>query len=217
MTLSPGLEEAIRLPAGEVELEGHLQIPPAARGLVIVAMGARYGQRVREIGRILRESALGTLTTDLLTADEQREYDLRFDIPFLADRFLQLSLDLRPALAQAHLRLGILSASTAAAGALWAAVCPEMEIAGIVSCEGRLDLVEELLPEVNVPTLLVAGSRGGEATRMNAQLYRKIPAPKDMIVVPGATSVYEESLPRLELARWASQWFNCFLPVIGPG
>jgi hypothetical protein len=217
MTLSPGVEEAVRLVAGEVVLEGHLQIPPAARGLVIVAMGARYGRRVQEIGRILRESALGTLTTDLLTADEELQYGRRFDIPFLADRFLQLSLDLRPSLAQAQLRLGILSASTGASGALWAAVFPEMEVAGIVSCEGRLDLVEDLLPEVQVPTLLVAGSRGGEATRMNAQLYRKIPAPKDMIVVPGATSVYEESLPRLELARWASQWFNCFLPAVDPG
>src|SRR5579862_7987407 len=190
MTLSPGLEEAVQLAAGDVVLEGHLQIPPAARGLVIVAMGARYGCRVKEIGRVLRESALGTLTTELLTADEERQYDRRFDIPFLADRFLQLSFDLRPALAQANLRLGILSTSTAAAGALWAAACPEMEVSAIVSCEGRLDLVEDLLADVGVPTLLVAGSRGGEATRMNARLYGRIPAPKDMIVVPGATSVY---------------------------
>ena len=53
-----------------------------------------------------------------------------------------------------------------------------MEVSAIVSNEGRLDLVEDLLAEVHVPTLLVAGSRGGEVTRMNAQLYSRIAAPK---------------------------------------
>jgi hypothetical protein len=48
---------------------------------------------------------------------------------------------------------------------------------------------------------------------MNAQLYSRIAAPKDMIVVPGATDVFEESFARGELARWAAQWFGCFLPA----
>jgi len=214
MTLSPGVEEAVHLPAGEVVLEGQLQIPPAARGLVLVALGAgatRCARRVQEISRTLRDSGFGTLVMDLLTPEEERQYGRRFDIPCLADRMLQLSFDLRPSLETAKLRLGILSSATSGAAALWAAACPEMEVSAIVSNEGRLDLVEDLLADVHVPTLLVAGSRGGEVTRMNAQLYSRIAAPKDMIVVPGATDVFEESFARGELARWASQWFGCFL------
>jgi putative phosphoribosyl transferase len=217
-TMTHGVEETLRLSAGEVELDAHLQIPEGARGLVVVAMGAsasRLGRRVQEIAETLRQAGLGTLVADLLTWDEDQYYGRRFDIPCLAARILDLCLYLRQDPDPASLRLGILSTSTGASAAFWGASWglsfPQVDISAIVSCEGRLDLVEEVLPDLKVPTLLVAGSRGGEVTRMNAQIYSRISAPKDMIVVPGATSVFEESFARQELARWATQWFGCFL------
>ena len=217
-TLTNTVDELLRLPAGEVELDAQLQIPAGARGLVLLALGtssSRLGRRVQEIAGTLRLSGLGTVVVDLLTPEEDQHYGRRFDIPCLAGRILDLCLHLRQDAEPAALRLGILSTATGAAAAFWGASWglsfPQVDISAIVSCEGRLDLVEEVLPDLRIPTLLVAGSRGGEVTRMNAQVYSRIRAPKDMIVVPGASNVFEDSFARLELARWATQWFGCFL------
>jgi putative phosphoribosyl transferase len=215
MIPTTGLEEAVRLPAGEVELEGDLRIPPAARGLVLLALGSgRSNRRIQEVARVLREARIGTVILDLLTFEEDRQYTRRFDIPCLGERVVHASLALRSYLENDVLRLGILSTGTGAAAALWAASYPQVDVAAVVACEGRLDLVEDHLPDVKAPTLLVAGSRGGEVTRLNADVYSRIPAPKDMIVVPGATDVLDEPFARAELARWATQWFGCFLPAV---
>ncbi len=215
MMWAPGEEGSVRLAAAGVELEGHLRLPAEARGFVILALGSsagRFGRRIQEIARVLQLSRLGTFITDLLTPEEDRRYTRRFDIPCLADRLLDLARGIHSSIEPFKLRLGVLSTSTGASAALWGAACSETLISAVVACEGRLDLVEELLADVHVPTLLVAGSRGGEITRQNAQTYSRIDAPKDMIVVPGAASVFEEPFARSELARWAAQWFECFLP-----
>jgi putative phosphoribosyl transferase len=209
------LNEKILLPVEEVELEGFLTCPASPVGMVVLALGtssSRYYRRIQEVALALGEAGLGTVVVDLLTSEEDRVYLHRYDIPLLADRLRRVTGGIRDRLAKRPLGIGVLSASTGAAAALWAASDPESEIRAIVSCEGRPDLVEDLLPEVTVPTLLVAGANGGAVTRLNAEAYSRIAGPKDMIVVPGATNPFEEPHALATVIHQAIHWFRCFLP-----
>jgi putative phosphoribosyl transferase len=153
---------------------------------------------------------------DLLTSEEDRDYSRRYDIPLLATRLRRVSGRIRDRLSETPLGIGVLSASTGAAAALWTASDPESDLRAIVACEGRPDLVEDLLPEVTAPTLLVAGAKGGAVTRLNAEAYSRIPAPKDMIVVPGATNPFEEPVALATVLHQAVHWFQRFLPDFPP-
>src|ERR687893_2840762 len=86
-------EREVRISAGPVELEGILDIPDEARGVVLFAHGSgsgRHSPRNRYVAEILREAGLATLLIDLLTLEEEevdlRTRRLRFDIGLLADR-----------------------------------------------------------------------------------------------------------------------------------
>src|ERR1700733_3177669 len=111
-----------------VELEGYLSIPTAATGVIVFAHGSgssRHSPRNRYVADILNEAGLATLLIDLLTADEQ-EVDLqtgqlRFDIPFLANRLVAITQWLREQPQVAGLKIGYFGASTGAGAALLAA------------------------------------------------------------------------------------------------
>src|SRR5207244_1795198 len=125
----------IRIIAERAPLEGNLEIPVHARGLVLFAHGSgssRHSSRNRHVAHVLQRSGLATLLFDLLTRDEEQIDDatahLRFDIPFLAGR---LRAATRWALQDDHtasLRIGYFGASTGAAAALMAAADPDLDI-----------------------------------------------------------------------------------------
>jgi putative phosphoribosyl transferase len=211
--------ERILLPLEEVALEGVLSCPSSPMGMVVLALGtsaSRHSRRIQGISLALEEAGLGTVVVDLLTSEEDRDYSRRYDIPLLADRLRRVAAGIQDRLLPSPLGIGVLSASTGAAAALWAASDPENEFRAIVSCEGRPDLVEDLLPEVTAPTLLVAGANGGVVTRLNAEAYSRIAAPKDMIVVPGATNPFEEPVALATVIHQAIHWFRRFLPDLPP-
>src|ERR671920_932993 len=86
-------EREVRISAGPVELEGILDIPEGAQGIVLFAHGSgsgRHSPRNRYVAGTLREAGLATLLIDLLTPEEEvvdlRTRRLRFDIGLLADR-----------------------------------------------------------------------------------------------------------------------------------
>jgi putative phosphoribosyl transferase len=209
------LPEKILLPVVEAELEGVLSLPASPEGLVVLAFGtsaSRHSRRIQEISLALGEAGLGTVVVDLLTSAEDRDYTRRYDIPLLADRLRSVIGRIRDHVSRPPLGIGVLSASTGTAAALWTASDPESDLRAIVACEGRPDLVEDLLPEVTAPTLLVAGANGGAVTRLNAEAYSRIAAPKDMIVVPGAANPFEEPVALATVIHQAIHWFLRFLP-----
>src|ERR671911_3111660 len=86
-------EREVRVSAGPVELEGILDTPEGAQGIVLFAHGSgsgRHSPRNRYVAEVLREAGLATLLIDLLTPEEEevdlRTRRLRFDIGLLADR-----------------------------------------------------------------------------------------------------------------------------------
>src|ERR1700681_2763755 len=121
-------EQFIRVPAGEVMLDGNLTLPEQSRGIVLFAHGSgssRHSPRNRYVARLLNEAKLATLLIDLLTLYEEvidaRTAQLRFDIDLLAERLVDATDWLTQFPDTKDLRIGYFGASTGAAAALEAA------------------------------------------------------------------------------------------------
>src|SRR5262249_44911641 len=68
-------ERLVQVLVGPVTLEGNLQLPANARGIVLFAHGSgssRHSPRNRFVAGVLQEGGLATLLIDLLTPDEER-------------------------------------------------------------------------------------------------------------------------------------------------
>ena len=77
----------IATPAGEVT--GTLDLPAAAKGIVLFAHGSgssRFSPRNNFVAGALRSAGIGTLLMDLLTPTEDEVYRTRFNIGLLAER-----------------------------------------------------------------------------------------------------------------------------------
>ena len=151
----------VRIPAGSVELDGELIVPPSASGVVLFAHGSgssRFSPRNTYVAKVLQQRGIGTLLFDLLTREEDQDYETRFDIALLTRRLLSATAWLQSSPQTKAFKLGYFGASTGAAAALQAAAEMGNKIAAVVSRGGRPDLAgADALGRVGAPTLLVVG------------------------------------------------------------
>ena len=207
-------EEAVRLPAGKVSLEGDLSVPATAAGLVVFAHGSgsnRHSSRNRAVAAAFRQAGLGTLLFDLLSAEEEavdaRTLHLRFDITRLAER-LACALDWIGHHPECRsLPLGLFGASTGAAAALVAAAQRPAVVGAVVSRGGRPDLAEDALPNVQAPTLLIVGGNDLEVLALNRRAKSELRCKTELAIVPGASHLFEEPGALDQVARLAGDWF----------
>ncbi len=207
-------EEVVQIPIDSVWLEGSLALPGQARGLVVFAHGSgssRFSPRNTYVARILREAGIGTLLLDLLTEEEDAVYETRFDIDLLTDRLLLTTAWLRTQPPTQNLTIGYFGASTGAAAALKAAATAGSAIGAVVSRGGRPDLAEEALAQVQSPTLLIVGGNDEVVLQLNRHAYARLQGVKQLVVIPGATHLFEEPGTLEEVARLAAQWFTRYL------
>jgi pimeloyl-ACP methyl ester carboxylesterase len=191
--------EAVRIPAGPVLLDGDYTQPAATRGVVLFAHGSgssRHSPRNRYVATALNRVEFGTVLMDLLTADEdeldRRTGALRFDIALLAQRLTAAADWLAATSRAAPPPLFLFGASTGAAAALrCAADRPEL-VNGVVSRGGRPDLAAEALHAVRAPTLLIVGGNDPLVRDLNEQAAATISAGVEVVVIPGATHLFEE-------------------------
>jgi putative phosphoribosyl transferase len=113
------------------------------------------------------------------------------------------------------LELGYFGASTGAAAALVAAARSPTSVKAVVSRGGRPDLAAHHLPIVAAPTLLIVGGEDRSVLRLNEEAYKLLSCRKELVVVQGATHLFEEPGALEEVARLASEWFGKFLPRTG--
>jgi len=205
------------IPAGTVTIEGMLEIPERAVGLVLFAHGSgssRHSPRNNYVAGVLRQAGVGTLLMDLLTPEEDSDYARRFDIALLTQRLLDAA---RWVVSQAPTRdlpLGFFGASTGAAAALEAAAMLGADAKAVVSRGGRPDLASrEALATVTAPTLLLVGGFDDVVIDLNQQAYDQLRCEKELVIVPGATHLFEESGTLEEVARQAAAWFARHLPA----
>lgn len=203
-------EAAVRIPTGDgQELRGDLVIPAVPRGLVVFAHGSgssRLSPRNRAVAHSLQQAGLATLLLDLLTADEDGDRQLVFDIPFLADRLGDAIRWATAAPATRALSLGLFGASTGAAAALVAAAAHPAQVAAVVSRGGRPDLAAAALDEVRAPTLLLIGGLDHEVLALNRSAQRHLRCPSELVVIPGATHLFEEPGALESVTQHATSW-----------
>jgi len=207
----------IHVNAAGVTLEGNLIIPSGATGVVLFAHGSgssRFSPRNRHVADVLRtQGNLATLLIDLLTAEEElvdtRTAHLRFDIELLADRLVGTS----EWLVREHpnLKIGLFGASTGGGAALVAAARVPDRIKAVVSRGGRPDLAGAALPHVKAPTLLIVGGDDTPVIQMNQEAYDRMTTLRKMIIIPGASHLFEEPGTLEEVARLATEWFKKYL------
>lgn len=209
------LKQLVRIPAGEVSLEGMLEVPQDAQGVVLFAHGSgssRHSPRNNYVAGVLRESGLGTLLIDLLTREEDSDYANRFNIPLLTQRLLAAVHWLGEAPQPQALHIGLFGASTGAAAALMVAAQLPGKIGAVVSRGGRPDLAgADELSRVKAPTLLLVGGFDDAVIELNQQAYAYLDCQKELLIVPGATHLFEEPGTLEEVARQAAQWFSRYL------
>ncbi|MCF3934874.1 dienelactone hydrolase family protein [Acuticoccus sp. M5D2P5] len=205
----------IMVRVGDTDLRGSLEVPEEAEGIVVFAHGSgssRHSPRNRFVARVLRDHGLGTLLIDLLTEAEEvedaRTAHLRFDIPLLAGRLQSVGQwTIREADRGSHRALGYFGASTGAAAALIAAARQGAGVAAVVSRGGRPDLATDALAHVVAPTLLIVGGSDTDVLALNRAALRRLNARSRLLVVPGATHLFEETGALKAVAEAAAEWF----------
>jgi putative phosphoribosyl transferase len=214
------VDEDVEVPAGAVRLGGHLTLPAHAPGVVVFAHGSgssRHSPRNRYVAALLHRAGLATLLFDLLTAEEEQDRANVFDIGLLARRLVDATAWLRTLPPLDGLAVGYFGASTGAAAALWAAAEPGADIAAVVSRGGRPDLAAPRLPLVTAPTLLVVGGEDHMVLDLNRQAEALLTRCESrLVVVPGATHLFDEPGTLEAAAEAARDWFILHLAPAAP-
>lgn len=218
--MSPLLVDAVArrevmVPLAHAALPGLLDLPEQPHGLVVFAHGSGSGYRSPRnamVSEHLNQHGMATLRFDLLTATEGEQRALVFDVALLAARLREATAwsALQPGLE--GLPLGYFGASTGAAAALVVAADRNAPVRAVVSRGGRPDLAGNCLPRVTAPTLLIVGGRDDRVVGMNGEALEHLSGPKRLVIVPGATHLFEEPGALEQVAELAAGWFDRFLP-----
>jgi pimeloyl-ACP methyl ester carboxylesterase len=190
--------------------------------MVVFAHGSgssRHSPRNRHVAAVLEQAGFGSLLMDLLSGDEE-EVDrhtarYRFDVRLLAGRLIAATEWLRESGPAPDLPVGYFGASTGAAAAFIAAAERPAGIRAIVSRGGRPDLAMDHLPLVSAPSLLIVGELDREVIAMNQAALAQLRGEKELVIVPGASHLFEEPGALDEVARLAAAWFRRHLREAG--
>ena len=202
-----------------IGLAGILQIPKQAHALVVFVHGSgssRLSPRNTAVARALNGRGIATLLFDLLTPAEEADRANVFDIPLLAGRLADSIRWLDGQASLVRLPLGLFGASTGAAAALVAAAELPGRIGAVVSRGGRPDLAGGALETVSAPTLLIVGGADFGVIELNEQALARLPGPKALEIVPGASHLFPEPGALEAVIDHAARWFERYLaPTAG--
>lgn len=208
------MEKLINVTEKNVSLEGMLKIPAHPKGLVLFAHGSgssRFSPRNNYVADILNQAGLATLLIDLLSKEEDLNYETRFDIDLLTRRLLLVVKWLQKEKETQHLPLGLFGASTGAASALQVGAELKDQIKAIVSRGGRPDLAMSYLHEVTAPSLFIVGGNDFGVIELNEEAYECLLCKKHFEIVPHATHLFEEPGCLEQAASLAKEWFLKYL------
>lgn len=209
----PIQKDTVFIQLDDAELKGDIAFPEKAHALILFAHGSgssRLSPRNQMVASFLNEQGMATFLFDLLTYEEDRNYENRFNIDLLARRLRQATFRIIQQKKFEGLRIGYFGASTGAAAALMAAA--ELpQIAAVVSRGGRPDLALKDLPFVKAPTLLIVGSEDTSVLKLNQKALRSLTCEKKLEIVPGATHLFEEKGAMEKVCVLAAGWFEMHL------
>jgi putative phosphoribosyl transferase len=210
--------EEIKIQTPKTVIKGDLYLPHKPQGIIIFAHGAgssRLSPRNQHVAELLYEAGFASLLMDLLSEEEDQldifTRKLRFDIPLLAGRVDNATEWVLKDDRTNKLPVGYFGASTGAAAALVASIQRPETIHAIVSRGGRPDLADNVLSEVKPPTLLIVGSEDTSVLEKNQMAFKKLNSEKRLVIIQGATHLFEEPGKLDEVAIFAKRWFREYL------
>ena len=212
------MSSSVSVKTDGVVLEGDMSIPANALGIVLFAHGSgssRMSPRNRFVAEALNKKGVATLLFDLLTSEEE-DLDVytasfRFDIDLLSRRLAGATEWVAGNRISSGLKIGYFGASTGAAAALVAAAQRPAQVKALVSRGGRPDLAGEMLENVKCPTLLIVGGLVEAVIELNQRALAVLKPEKKLVIVPGATHLFDEEGTLEEVACHASEWFLKYL------
>ena len=194
-----------------VILKGKLAVPQNPIGLVIFSHGSgssRLSPRNNYVAEILQKNHLATLLFDLLTVDEDKIYENRFNIDLLTLRLRDVTQWAQQLQDTKNLPIGYFGASTGAASALKAAAFYGDDIKTVISRGGRPDLALKDLHKVTAPTLLIVGGWDNVVIELNEKAYQELKCERKLEIIPNATHLFEEPGKLEEVSRISASWFT---------
>jgi putative phosphoribosyl transferase len=208
-------EKEVTIPVGKAVVYGNLTVPHGAKGIVLFAHGSgssRFSRRNTQVAREINSAGIATLLIDLLTKEEEAidEFtgEFRFNINLLAQRLVHATEWVKKNPDTKPLAIGYFGASTGAAAALIAAAKLPEQVKAVVSRGGRPDLAGQHLSEVRAPTLLIVGGDDADVLELNREASKHLTYEKKLVVVPGATHLFEEPGKLEEVSKLAIGWFS---------
>jgi len=204
------IERTLSIDLPGLSLPGILEVPNDASGIVVFAHGSgssRLSPRNAAVAHDLNSRGHATLLFDLLTPAESVDRANVFDIGLLGGRLEHVCRWLRDRSETAELNIGLFGASTGAAAALVAAAALPEHVSAVVSRGGRPDLAGPALPRVTAPTLLIVGSLDTVVIGLNQQALAAMSGGHELVVVPGASHLFEEPGTLDQVADLAGAWF----------
>jgi pimeloyl-ACP methyl ester carboxylesterase len=156
---------------------------------------SRASYRNRYLAARLRLAGWATLRVDLL-GESEREADaqgaMRFDIDRITRRLSRATRWCLDARVAGVGRLVLFGASTGAAAAVGVAVRLRPDVSAVIARAGRIDLADHLLPQVDVPALLVVGEDDTATLQLTRASARRLRGAFTLEVVRGAGHTFEE-------------------------
>ncbi|KAA2243285.1 alpha/beta hydrolase [Chitinophaga agrisoli] len=208
--------DTVRIPVGRASLEAELTLPQGSNAIVIFAHASsrsRFCKRYKKVAYQLQQEGYSTLLLDLLTHEEDiAYYYTRVDIKLLTDRMMAVTEWLESNPRTAQLSMGYFGAGTGAAAALKAA-SQRPQVQAIVCRGGSPDLVTDVLPEIEAPTLLIAGSMDHHVLKHNRSAFEHLQCPKQLLEIAGAGQMFVEGQAMDVVMEATTDWFHQYLAV----
>jgi putative phosphoribosyl transferase len=182
--------------------------------VVVFAHGSgssRHSPRNRLVADVLYDAGIGTFLLDLLTPAEEHDRRFVFDVDLLAQRLSAATDWVLERHEVREARVGYFGASTGAAAALVAAAERPGVVSALVARGGRPDLALARLHLVTAPTLLIVGSEDVAVLGLNRTALDALGGPARLVVVDGASHLFEEPGTLGEAALLARDWFSQYL------
>jgi putative phosphoribosyl transferase len=208
------LNEPLPVEIGAQQLKGLLGLTPNASAIVVFVHGgdsSRFSQRNAFVANHLRRSGFATLLLDLLTPHEERAGSNVFDIALLAQRVALATEWVSQDERTRDLPIGCFGAGAGVAAALAAASLPESRVRAIISRGGRPDLAAATLAQVRAATLLIVGGLDTGVIELNRGALERMNAPKELVIVPEASHLFEEPHALEQVAAHAVRWCQTHL------
>ena len=218
---SDSTKHLMRVGAGAVTLDGVLNIPMDAHGLVILPQSFEsptFHAYMTTTALAFNQQKLATLQVEMFTPEEKELESLTGyfgqNTDIMQQRFIGMADWLLEYQETRNFSIGYFGAGAIGAAALIAAAERPDNVRAVVSAGGSVGLVRTHLGDIVAPVLLLAAGNNIEGMKANQQLLAQLKGQKEFETVAGLQTLFSEQRGVDEVIRLAGAWFGRWLVTI---